>query len=629
MDKPGAPDGGGGIGSPWTGNSGLGNLGTDDSGSEPSVGATGLFGTVSLPDEPPAWTPVPPVQAAAPPPPAPVAPATALPPAAPPASMPPAAAKPLAEPVVHKVVLGGSTDESPAQLLERIRAVTAERATGERPAAASAAQGSGGFTELLRTLGTETPVPGVKAPAAGPALPNSGFTSLLQTLNAPSKPAPPVAQAPVAPAPVAQRPVDSAPFAPAPFAPGPIAPDPAAWQPVAQQGPPAAAPAFAPPAAPAPAPGGFTELLRMSAPLGSGGAGQNALFDELGLGGPSTGSSPVSSSGSGPAPAANQPGEFTRLFGTFSAAEASAPPAAPPAARASETYTGGGPGSFTRMLSLEQQSAPDVPVYREEPPAAHAGMDYGLTPGSPQAGQPGASQNLDPFFQPPAQPAPVVESTPAAGVGITRLIQMLDAPVRQEAPPMPSAPAPAQGAGPGVWTQTFASLSSAAPPPAPAAPPQSWQPPVAPVTTPQAAPPISAGPSEFTRILDASRMREQAMKGGAPPEPAAPAGGAQPFAPMPQFQMPPFAPPPMPQAPQPPAMGGMKPPQPGGFAPPPMPGGFAAPQMPPVQVPQAPPLKAPPAPAAAKLQQMVPILLVVAIVLLVVVLVTVIFLMKK
>jgi hypothetical protein len=527
-------------------------------------------------------------------------------------------AKPLAEPVVHKVVLGGSTDESPAQLLERIRAVTAERATSERPVAASSAQGSGGFTELLRTLGTETPVPGVKPPAAGPtgpAVPNSGFTSLLQTLNAPSKPAPPVAQAPFA----------ALPFAPVPVASAPVAPAQAAWQPVAQGAPPAA-PAFAPPAAPAPAQGGFTEMLRMSGPQGSGGAGQSAPFGDLAMGGAASGSRLDSA----PAPAASQAGEFTRLFGTFSAAEASGTPAAPPAARAPEPYTGGGPGSFTRMLSLEQQSTPDVPVYREEPPAAHSGMDYGLTPGSPQPGQHGASQNLDPFFQPPAQPAPAVESTPASGVGITRLIQMLDAPVRQEAPPMPSAPAPSQGGGPGVWTQTFASLSSAPPPAAPPASPQSWQAPIAPASTPPPAAPSAAGPSEFTRILDASRMREQVMKGGAPPGPAAPAAPAQPFAPMPQFQMPPFAPPPMPHAPQPPAMGGMKPmPQPGGFAPQPMPGGFAPPPMPQIQAPQAPPLKAPPAPAAGKLQQYVPMLLVVAIVLLVVVLVTVIFLLKK
>jgi len=334
----------------------------------------------------------------------------------------------------------------------------------------------------------------------------------------------------------------------------------------------------------------------------------------------------MSSSFAPAAPAANQPGEFTRLFGTFSATEASAPP--PPAPRVPEPYSGGGPGSFTRMLSLEQNSEPMAPVYREEASPVRTGMDYGLTPASPQA-QSGISANdpaKDIFWQPPAETVPVPESTPAAGVGITKLIQMLDAPVRQEARPMPPAAAPPAGGGPGVWTQTFASLSSAAPPAAAPPAPQSWQPPVAPAMP--GPPPSSSGPSEFTRILDASKMREQAMKGGAPSAPAGPpAAPAQGFAPMPPMQMPAFQAPPMPQVPPMPQaqpMGGMKPmPHPGGFAPPPMPGGFAAPQMP---APQLPAVQAPP---AGKLQQMVPMLLVVAIVLLVVVLVTVIFLLKK
>lgn len=284
------------------------------------------------------------------------------------------------------------------------------------------------------------------------------------------------------------------------------------------------------------------------------------------------------------------------------------------------------------MLSLEQASAPLEPVYREETPASRPGMDYGLTPHAPPPPQAGPGLLMDSFFQEAAPAAQPVESTPAAGVGITRLIQMLDAPVRQDTPAVPSAPppSPAQG-GPGVWTQTFASLSSAAPP-APAASPQSWQPTIAPAVP--AAAPSAAGPSEFTRILDASRMREQAMKGGAPAQQVAAPPAAQSFAPMPQvsappMQMPTYAPPPMPQTPafgQVTPMAGMKPmPQPGGFAPPPMP----QMQMPAVSAPQPPAIPAPQPPAAGKLQQYVPILLVVAIVLLVVLIVTVIFLLKK
>lgn len=605
MDKPTTP-GGGGAGYPWPSNAGPGNAGpensgADDSASEPSVGATGLFGTLSLPEEQAEWKPVvPPVKAAAPPQPVPgpiLPPTPVLPPAPPPATIPPLGAMPLAEPVVHKVVLGGSSDESPTQLLDRIRMVTAERATSERPAAAPAAQGSGGFTELLRTLGSETPVPGKKAPGPGqaaPPLPNSGFTSLLQTLNAPSKPAIP----PSAPAP----PITAAPAS-------------TAWTPVAPETP-KPAPAAAPPApaAPAPAFGGFTELLRMTGAETSTKPAPSAPFGDFGPSAAGAGSA-----GAGSAPPASQPGEFTRLFGTFSASEAGGP-AASAAAPPAEPYRGGGPGSFTRMLSLEQASAPLEPVYREETPASRSGMDYGLTPNAPAPAQPGPGSLKDSFFQEAAPAAQPVESTPAAGVGITRLIQMLDAPVRQDTPAVPSAPVPAvaQG-GPGVWTQTFASLSSAAPP-APAASPQSWQPPIEPAAP--SASPVATGPSEFTRILDASRMREQAMKGGAPPQQAAAPAPAQTFAPMPQMQMPAYAPPPMPQVPQMgqvPPMAGMKPmPQPGGFAPPPMPGGFAAPAVP-----------APQPPAAGKLQQFVPILLVVAIVLLVVLIVTVIFLLKK
>jgi hypothetical protein len=642
MDKPTTPPGGDASRTPWA----------DESASEPSVGATGLFGTLSMPGETQPWEPVlppaaptfapaaPPAQSAWT---APASPPMPLPPAA--TTAPPVSAKPLAEPVVHKVVVGGGNEENPSELLDRIRMVSAERATSEKPAApaapAPAGQGSSGFTELLRTLGSETPVPRKSAPAAAPSVANSGFTSLLQTLNAPTKPVAAQAPPPAMPPPAAVSHSGSGEFAglqtaPAPpFAPvGASTPAPAAWQPLASEAPqavPAAAYTPTPPPVPASAPstGGFTELLRMTGPGSFGSVAPSAPFGEP-LSGPPAASNPAMSSSFAPvAPAANQPGEFTRLFGTFSATEASAPP--PPAPSAPEPYSGGGAGSFTRMLSIEQHSEPMQPVYREEAAPMRTGMDYGLTPGAPAA-QSGNATNYpaandpakDIFWQPPADTAPIPESTPAAGVGITKLIQMLDAPARQEAPPMAPPPAPSTSGGPGVWTQTFASLSSTAPPPAAAPPsPPSWQAPMAPAMP--APPPSPSGPSEFTRIMDSSKMREQAMKGGAPA--AAPPPPAQPFAPMPPMQIPAFQAPPMPQVPpMPPAqpMGGMKPmPQPGGFVPPPMAGGFAAPHVP---TPQLPAVQAP---AAGKLQQLVPVLLVVAIVLLVVVLVTVIFLLKK
>ena len=132
------------------------------------------------------------------------------------------------------------------------------------------------------------------------------------------------------------------------------------------------------------------------------------------------------------------------------------------------------------------------------------------------------------------RPAP----SPAAGVGITRLIRMLDEPGTQP-PPIEAAPAP-RSAEPGIWTQTFATLNTPEQPPAPKAP--EWAPPPPPVAPRPAfrrklrrATP-SAGPSEFTRILDASRMRELAMKGGQPPSAPPPPQAPPPrsFAPTPR-----------------------------------------------------------------------------------------------
>ena len=313
-------------------------------------------------------------------------------------------------------------------------------------------------------------------------------------------------------------------------------------------------------------------------------------------------------------------------------AEASAP-AAPPIDRGPAYPAAGGVGSFTRMLSLEQESA--APALREERMPLPGPVDYGLTPGTAGAGMTGsAAPGRDPFSEPLPVLEPVAPSTPpSSGVGITQLIRMLEQPATPSAPTAPVAPAsPAATGGPGIWTQTFQSLSESSVAAPPAATPPSWAPPPAPAVVPVAMPaPTPAGtptgPSEFTRILDASRMREMAMKGGqSEGAGAAVQPGAPPAATMP---MPKFTAPPPPAPPAMPAANAM--PQPGGFAPPPPPQAPAfpmnsAPPAPPV--PQPPAVKPPAPPAVGKLQQMVPLLLVMVIVLLVVLLVTVIFLMK-
>jgi hypothetical protein len=605
-----------------------------ESGAEPELGATGIFGVVKAPEPPE------PLQRPAA---GPAAEPDALgnwsPEAArqQPVPQPMPAPQAFAEPVVHKVVFGGGAAESSAELLDRIRIASAGRAPAadQSPAPDSGGAGSAGFTGLLRTLGSESPTPApaarvTPAPETRPPAPESGFTSLLRTLNSPEVAATP-AEDPM-------REVQPA------LPPLPVKPRPA-------------------PAAPSP--GGFTELMRTSAggdPVRSSGPGE----------------APVSERAAGAIPPSfeSQPGAFTQLFTTVGGVELNAP--ASPAVEPETGPSAGSQGSFTRMLSLEPQPAPVEPPYREESKPAAGSLSYDFTPETAERAESGAA-NRDPFSSSPLPEAQPIQGTPhGSGVGITRLIQMLDEPSRAPAPRMEAAPlSTPPGPEPGVWTQTFASLAESGEPAAPAVPAAKvpdWTPPPAPAGGPgypdsrqshspaslnepavnaSAAPSGMPGPSEFTRILDASRIRELAMRGGAGAANAVPATPPQSFAPAP-------APLPMPNYPLPAAppvagmqgLGGM--PQPGDFRPPqppqvpgyplnygphagaiPAPGG-SMPQMhgmvapPPIPMPQAPP--APPVqpvqPGMGKLQQMVPLLLVLVIVLLVVLLVTVIFLMK-
>jgi hypothetical protein len=158
--------------------------------------------------------------------------------------------------------------------------------------------------------------------------------------------------------------------------------------------------------------------------------------------------------------------------------------------------------------------------------------------------------------------------------------------------------------------------------------------------------PEPSGPSEVTRIINASKMRESALRsgGGVQDQPAAapqPTGGAPGMPAMPGGMK--FTPPQM-NAPQmnpqammhPGGMGGPGPAASGGMGTGMGGGGMQMPhmQMPQMQMPQMnmqpPAAPAPAAPAAApsKLQQMIPLFLVVIIFLLIALIVTVVFVMK-
>ncbi len=629
MDEPTNPRGANDI--PWP----------EDSGSEQDFGATGVFKALDPASEPPDAKTEPAagqragigtqvIEGSRP-----------ADPFNPPSFM---GSRPLVEPTVHKVVLGGGAENSP-ELLDRMRMASQEKApTAERPAAtpASGQTGGGGFTQLLRTLEVEMPSAtaaskSAPAPESRPVAQDSGFTSLLRAMGT---------EEPVSSPAVSTRISQAVPGA-------------------APEGPKSAPPPPSSVPSPAPSPGGFTELLRAAPDA------DPMMTYPLGARRPTV-----------PPPAENKPGSFTQLFSSLGESEATpaAPPpsektgppsgsagaftrmlslepeAAPPASEKPDS-SGGSAGSFTRMLSMEPQPDPaEMPRFEVNKPVADP-LNFGVIPESsrvPAAGS--APFSPQPFSEP--EPAPIAPQT--GGVGITRLIQMLDEP--SKAPPQREAPpaSPTAGAGPGVWTQTFASLSTPSDPPAPAAKAPDWAPPQAPAVAPtyQApppvrpapsftepavnAPPAASGPSEFTRILDASRIRELAMRGGQ----AAAAENTAAAPPTPQFTPPP-APPPIPSytvpvAPpavgiqgggamaRPPAYPPPVPQAPGMYAPTPhvpQAPGMYVPTPPMPSAPPPPPAKPAPPPAGG-LQQLVPILLIVVIVLLLALIVTVIFLMK-
>jgi hypothetical protein len=520
----------------------------------------------------------------------------------------------LQEPIVHKVVLGGGSATAPIDLLELLRTNSPVVEPAPRPALAEP-----------RGDPSTAAFQAVPAPPPGSPLgqPNEGFTQLLRALSGDSSPAS-AAEQPVA----AKRAVvssDSRLSRPeSEFTssvrtrnandgddqlekrPNPLAP-----------------PRSTPPSQGV---GSFTALLQGFSGSGpdSGEPQPKPLYENPG---------PASSALPHTAPAYDaeqpKPGAFTQLFSALTP-EATNLAAAQPAATKSRAanppaiYTehnsmsrpSGEQASFTQLISTIGEPSPGTPAYRGEP----------LGSNQPPTGITGWSSASAPRLQP--------ESS-AGGGGLTQLIRTLDEPAKgleqpSPYPPVDQTPTPADGS---IFTQAYKKLdqpvnpSSPVPPPAYSPPSrlsatQVYQPPLTGGIFPAAsAPNLPAGPSEVTRILDASKLREMQRQGIAAP-PAGPAVAAQPSPSQPAMPMPPvppylqWQPPQVPPAPL--------PGQPLQFNP-----AMQMPQfMPPAQVPPipAPALAAPP--ALGKMQQYLPLFAIIIIFLLIVILVTVVFLLK-
>lgn len=537
--------------------------------------------------------------------------------------------QPIQEPVVHKVGLAGGAAGPPIDLLERLRTASpltesfagvgqaaAPPFAGSVPGVAPSppggtmpGQSSEGFTQLIRALtGDVSPsAPGVPfestrptAPGPHAPAPESGFTSLLRTLN----------------------------------------PDDSGER--TQSRPEAAAPMSGTPLSEGTR--GFTALFQ-----GSFGAGPDScevqakprpVYPMPDASGP--GVSPVTRPFTPPpAGVGSEPGTLTQFFSAL-------PPETINAGATSDTsaYPGAGslptnligrepvnrpssdPSSFTQLISAigEKPSAPFP--YRDDQRPVSQDFSVGRTPlrddplGSPQMER-GTSSWMA------GQPTPRQPEAPLASGGLTQLLRTLDEPAKLPENPSPYPPrddsfAPSNAGSGGSLTQPYrvdnptASLSPTSPPYPQPAPPAVTQ--WGPMPSAGVAPISSSGPSEVTRLLDMSKMREMQRLGLSGPGSGS---AAQPL-PQPAAQPPQFQPPNLqwPQQPQVPPAPGMPQYPPAMQMPP-----YAQPAPP--QMPAPAPVTAPAAPAAmGKMQQYLPLLLIIIIFLLVVILVTVVFLLK-
>ncbi len=432
----------------------------------------------------------------------------------------------------------------------------------------------GEFTQLLQTLKEQAapPPPPVAETTQNPAQPGS-FTQVFKAASA----LPVTAETEFAPVHVPEA---------ASMPPQPVTP---------------AAPASPPVAAPAQAPGAFTQMFQTLSP-------PKPTAETPAP--PPVQPAPVASAAP-PQPAAV--GGFTQMFQALSSAKEPAPVSAQPApAFEPSPAPKSGPGSFTQMFSqIGGQNAPQedplASLQQQPPPSANF-----------QFSTPAPQSSRSPFGNTPV-PAP----TPSAQGGFTQLFQALGkeetAPAKEPPPLMPLAPAAAAPGPPaaGGFTQLLRTLNTGpAPQPTQAAPP-----PLAPVP---AAPISSSGPGEFTRIISGSMLRGAQGQNVTPGPPVMPpagqAGGGQPA-----FQMP--------QAPAFPKIHTAPPPMPSPMSQMHAGGGGSAPQMPhfqppAFQFPQPPPAAAPQPPPPGKLQQYLPLILIVNVFVLIVVILIVVFALR-
>jgi hypothetical protein len=509
------------------------------------------------------------------------------------------------------------------------------------PAPTPAPAEASGFTGMLRTGSHEaldfgrpsaeptkgSDVPAPSAPAPVPSAPGS-FTQMFQALDAKSETMPRASES-------AFLPVAAAPAIPPPAPPAPVNDSPGSFTQMLRglEVKPESAPSDltpVPPEPPAPAPaspGTFTQMFRAL----------DAKVEDAYV-------APVASPAPTPVPPvpppASMPGSFTQMFRALDGKPEDAPsaPSFAPAVVPPTPPSAGAPGTFTQLFrtldSGGSASAPLAPVARMEPaPVAPPRRDEGSFTQMLSAQRP---QDAPSFSAPrePQRAAPIPGAWPPAssgsggfgdlppreperrpepaGGGLTQLLRALDgpsgAPARRDEAPILPPPA----AGPGMFTQMHQRLEDpgqAFAAPQPVQPPPSSAPSFATGATgfnqpamPMALPPVvGGGQSEFTRILDASRMREMGLRGG----------GEAPSAPPPAA---PVAPPVSPSMPQ--------------YAMPPMPQ-YAAPPVTPPAMPAAPAVQPPQAAAPATgMQRYLPLILIGVIFLLVVIVIALVFVMK-
>ena len=506
-------------------------------------------------------------------------------PAAPPASTP--SSTPAASP-------GGFTDMF--QALQGSGSAASAPAAPPAPASTPPNSSPSSPTDLSSVF-TQVVVEKSTFPPPSPApVPKPGeFTQLLQTLTAsaqnPERPvAPPPATTPIAATPVAAPPASAPP-----------------------------APAAGPGSGPVSGPGAFTQLFSSVSPPAS---------STLGAGLEPTAQIPIYSPPS-PAPQPQTkpepsvrgqtgPGDFTRMFQSVTSPDEAPPKPSPgtPAFSTSQWATpqppasspSSGPGAFTQMFApkpLETTPAEDpLKSLRPEPVSApmHA-----------------PSSGTFSFQTPPPRP---LEPAPVAQGGFTQLLHALnkEEPAAQHPEPFmpPSPPAPAAPAsGMGGFTQLLRTLSAE-----PASPPVVQPAPMPPIQPAPAPPPVSGAPGEFTRVISSSQMREMQGQSITPGPPVLPPQSAASRPPL-QFPSAPAFPaaPPMPQM-QTPQMPVAHPPA---AAPVPAMPHF---QPPAFQFPPAPAPPAPPPPAPSKLQQYLPLILVLNIFVLLVIVVILVFVLR-